>query len=123
MFLSRFNVSEIVAVKNYMKKVNPVRHSASQSLNLVGQTRNLVRHASGKFSSPIIKFGSRNLDSALENTNSANPYIFPIRVVEQTGFRIFEFQLFPLFHTVRIRGGATENENPKPNSKIFQAKS
>ena len=45
------------------------------------------------------------------------------RVVEQTGFRIYEFQLFPLFHTVRIRGGASENENPKPNSKIFQAKS
>ena len=76
--LSRFYVSEIVAVKNYMKKVNPVRHSASQSLNLVGQTRNLVRHASGKFSPPIITFGSRNLDSALESTNSANPYIFPI---------------------------------------------
>jgi hypothetical protein len=45
------------------------------------------------------------------------------RVVEQTGFRIYEFRLFPLFHTVRIRGGATENENPKPNSKKFLAKS
>ena len=92
MFLSRFNVSEIVAVKNYMKKVNPVRHSTSQSLNLVGQTRNLVPHASGKFSSPIIKFGSRNLDSALENTNSANPYIFPVygEVVRHTSLLALE---------------------------------
>ena len=30
-------------------------------------------------------------------------------MVEQTGFRLLEFQLFPLFHTVRIRGGASEN--------------
>jgi hypothetical protein len=30
-------------------------------------------------------------------------------VVEQTGFRTFEFDIFPLFYIVRIRGGATEN--------------
>jgi hypothetical protein len=41
--------------------------------------------------------------------------------VEQTGFRTFELDIFPLFYIVRIRGGATENENPKQNVNFFHA--
>jgi hypothetical protein len=45
-------------------------------INLAEQTKtqSSVDHVRGKFSSPIIKFGSRNQNSALEKRNPANQY-------------------------------------------------